>query len=52
MKSLHFLENHPKAHLKFKIKFSEGQVHSLKREYIKSLNGRSNVKLMVAKYGV
>jgi hypothetical protein len=37
------------------IKFCEGvrdKYIPLKREYIKSLNGRSNVQLMVAKYGV
>jgi hypothetical protein len=34
------------------IKFCEGQAHSIKIEYIKSLNRRSNVQLMVAKFGV
>jgi hypothetical protein len=39
-----------KAHLK--LSFVRGKYIPLKREYIKSLNGRSNVQLMVAKYGV
>jgi hypothetical protein len=34
------------------IKFVRDKYIPLKREYIKSLNGRSNVQLMVAKYGV
>ena len=39
-----------KAHLKFS--FVRDKYIPLIREYIKSLNGRSNVQLMVAKYGV
>jgi hypothetical protein len=39
-----------KAHLK--LGFVRDKYIPLKREYIKSLNGRSNVQLMVAKYGV
>ena len=39
-----------KAHLK--LSFVRDKYIPLKREYIKSLNGRSNVQLMVAKYGV
>jgi hypothetical protein len=37
-----------KAHLK--LSFVRDKYIPLKREYIKSLNGRSNVQLMVAKY--
>jgi hypothetical protein len=43
------LEN-TKAHMK--LNFVRDKYIPLKREYIKSLNGRSNVQLMVAKYGV
>ena len=39
-----------KAHLK--LSFVRDKYIPLKREYIKSLNGCSNVQLMVAKYGV
>ena len=39
-----------KAHLK--LSFERDKYIPLKREYIKSLNRRSNVQLMVAKYGV
>ena len=39
-----------KAHLK--LSFVRDKYIPLKREYIKSLNGRSNVQMMVAKYGV
>ena len=39
-----------KAHLK--LSFVRDKYIPLKREYIKSLNGRSNVQLMVTKYGV
>ena len=39
-----------KAHLK--LSFVRDKYITLKRKYIKSLNGRSNVQLMVAKYGV
>ena len=39
-----------KAHLK--LSFVRDKYIPLKREYIQSLNGRSNVQLMVAKYGV
>jgi hypothetical protein len=39
-----------KAHLK--LIFVRDKYITFKREYIKSLNGRSNVQLMVAKYGV
>jgi hypothetical protein len=46
---LNELEN-IKAHLK--LSFVRDKYIPLKREYIKSLNGRSNVQLMVAKYGV
>jgi hypothetical protein len=35
-----------------KLSFVRDKYIPLKREYIKSLNGRSNVQLMVAKYGV
>ena len=38
-----------KAHLK--LSFVRDKYIPLKREYIKSLNGRSIVQLMVAKYG-
>jgi hypothetical protein len=43
------LEN-VKAHMK--LSFVRDKYIPLKGEYIKSLNGRSNVQLMVAKYGV
>ena len=39
-----------KAHLK--LSFVRDKYIPLKGEYIKSLNGPSNVQLMVAKYGV
>jgi hypothetical protein len=39
-----------KAHLK--LSFVRDKYIPLKREYIKSLNGRFNVQLMVTKYGV
>jgi hypothetical protein len=43
------LEN-KKAHLK--LSFVRDKYIPLKREYIKSLNGRCNVQLVVAKYGL